>query len=353
MGCLDILLNQPRAVVKSGYGTGVLQPGAGGSQVAATDHGRTFQRGWYPGPSVGIAQELHAQGDADLLTDGGRNASVDFHGEKRTNQNHASTTDPQARLYRKSDAAPAQLGYPGHALMENRHGLIVDVEVTPANGTAEREAAQDMARRTIRKPRATITADKAHDTHGFVEHLGQHGPRGHVAQNDTHRCSAIDRCTTRHLGYAPSQRKRKLIKGAFGWVKTVGGLRKTRFIGKAKMAAQALFTSVAYNRVAFSAAARRRRRARAPATCVKRGKRSEHGLDSSQQKHEIRKTGKDPVSTGINNAYALQQMGQTVGFFSSLLAPTCTLCAAAFSQAGGTCGSSDGEYSQQRHQRAK
>jgi transposase len=187
--------------------------------------------------------------DAEPPADGGRNASVDFHGEKRTNQTHASTTDPDARLYRKSDAAPAQLGYLGHALMENRHGLIVDVEVTQASGTAEREAAQVMARRSIHKPGASIGADKAYDTQDFVARLRQHGLRAHVAQNDTNRRSAIDRRTTRHRGYAISQRRRKLIEEAFGWVKTVGGLRKTRFIGMAKVAAQALFTFAAYNLV--------------------------------------------------------------------------------------------------------
>ncbi len=179
---------------------------------------------------------------------GGRNASVDFHGEKRTNATHESSTDPQARLYRKSEAAPAQLGYLGHALMENRHGLIVDVEVTQASGTAEREAAQRMIARSV-KVGASVGADKAYDTRGFVAALRERDVRAHVAQNTTNRRSAIDARTTRHTGYAMSQRKRKLIEEAFGWVKTVGGLRKTRFIGLSRVTAQALLAFATYNLV--------------------------------------------------------------------------------------------------------
>lgn len=179
---------------------------------------------------------------------GGRNATVDFHGQSRRNATHASTTDPDARLYRKSQAAPAQLGYLGHALMENRHGLVVDVEVTRASGTAEREAAQRMIARRV-KAGASVGADKAYDTQAFVAALRQHNIRAHVAQNNTHRRSAIDARTTRHAGYATSQRRRKLIEEAFGWAKTVGGLRKTRFIGLTRVTAQALFTFAAYNLV--------------------------------------------------------------------------------------------------------
>ncbi len=178
---------------------------------------------------------------------GGRNATVDFHGERRNNDTHASTTDPDARLYRKSKSAPAQLGYLGHALMENRHGFIVDVEVTRASGTAERDAAQRMIARTLRQG-ASVGADKAYDTQAFVATLKQYKVRAHVAQN-THRRSAIDARTTRHAGYAISQRKRKLIEESFGWAKTIGGLRKARFVGLARVTAQALFTFAAYNLV--------------------------------------------------------------------------------------------------------
>ena len=180
---------------------------------------------------------------------GGRNAEVDFKGEKRSNATHASTTDPDAKLYRKSDAAPAILGYLAHGLMENRSGLIVDVETTPASGTAERDAAVTMLGRTVRQANATVGADKGYDTRDFVARVRARGVRPHVAQNTTHRRSAIDARTTRHPGYAVSLRKRKQIEEAFGWIKTVGGMRKTRFIGQARVAAQSLFTFAAYNLV--------------------------------------------------------------------------------------------------------
>ena len=169
--------------------------------------------------------------------------------EKRSNATHASTTDPDAKLYRKSDAAPAILGYLAHGLMENRSGLIVDVETTPASGTAERDAAVTMLRRTVRQANATVGADKGYDTRDFVARVRARGVRPHVAQNTTHRRSAIDARTTRHPGYAVSLRKRKQIEEAFGWIKTVGGMRKTRFIGQARVAAQSLLTFAAYNLV--------------------------------------------------------------------------------------------------------
>ena len=180
---------------------------------------------------------------------GGRNAEVDFKGEKRSNATHASTTDPDARLYRKSDAAPALLGYLAHGLMENRSGLIVDVETTPASGTAERDAAITMLQRSVRKQGATLGGDKGYDTRDFVARSRANGVTPHVAQNTTNRRSAIDGRTTRHAGYAVSLRKRKQIEEAFGWIKTIGGMRKTRFIGQARVAAQSLFTFAAYNLV--------------------------------------------------------------------------------------------------------
>ena len=180
---------------------------------------------------------------------GGRNAEVDFKGEKRSNATHASTTDPDARLYRKSDAAPAVLGYLAHGLMENRSGLIVDVETTPATGTAERDAAITMLTRTVRKGGATIGGDKGYDTKDFVGRTREQGVCPHVAQNTTNRRSAIDGRTTRHAGYAISVRKRKQIEEAFGWIKTIGGMRKTRFIGQARVSAQSLFTFATYNLV--------------------------------------------------------------------------------------------------------
>jgi transposase len=189
------------------------------------------------------------EGGNDPPAGGGRNAEVDFKGTRRSNATHVSTTDPEARLYRKSDAAPAVLGYLAHALMENRSGLIVDVETTQASGTAERDAGDTMSRRSIRRRGATLGADRAYDTQGFVANLREQTIRPHVAQNTTNRRSAIDARTTRHAGYAISLRKRKQIEESFGWAKTIGGLRKTRFIGLARVGAQALFTFAAYNLV--------------------------------------------------------------------------------------------------------
>lgn len=177
----------------------------------------------------------------------GRNPSSDFHGETRSNQTHESTTDPQARLYRKGNSVPARLSYMPHLLTENRNGLIAEVELTTATGMAEREAALVMLERAKVKAGATVAADKAYDTRDFVAALRQKSWRPHVAQNTSNRCSAIDGRTTRHDGYRVSQRRRKLVEEAFGWMKTVAGLRKTRFKGRLRVAAQVVFAAAAYN----------------------------------------------------------------------------------------------------------
>jgi IS5 family transposase len=177
---------------------------------------------------------------------GGRNPTVDFKGEKRTNATHASTTDPDARLYKKAEGEKARLGYLGHALMENRNGLVVDVETTQASGTAEREAAEVMVARSV-KPGATLGADKGYDTAEFVQAMRAQGVTPHVAQKKVG--SAIDARTTRHSGYAVSRKVRKRVEEIFGWAKTVGGLRKTRFVGLAKVTAHTVFTFAAYNLV--------------------------------------------------------------------------------------------------------
>lgn len=176
--------------------------------------------------------------------DGGRNPTVDFKGESRSNDTHHSTTDPDARLYKKGDGEKSRLCYMGHALMENRNGLVVDVQTTHASGTAEREAALAMARRRIGKASATLGADKGYDAAKFVNDLRAQNITPHVAQK---KHSAIDGRTTRHPGYAVSLKKRKLVEEIFGWSKTVGGLRKTRFVGLAKVTAQTTFTFAAYN----------------------------------------------------------------------------------------------------------
>ena len=178
---------------------------------------------------------------------GGRNRERDFHGEKRRNQTHASTTDPDARLFRKGKGKEAKLCHMGHLMTENRHGLIVDACLTEANGTAERSAALDMIAENA-GPGSTVGADKNYDTAEFVAGCRQRGVTPHVAQN-THRRSALDRRTTRHPGYATSQRRRKRVEECFGWMKTVGPLRKTRHRGNALVEWFFVLTAAAYNLV--------------------------------------------------------------------------------------------------------
>ncbi|HEY9343659.1 MAG TPA: IS5 family transposase [Inquilinus sp.] len=179
---------------------------------------------------------------------GGRNAEADFHGQKRTNETHASTTDPGARLYRKGRGKETRLCFIGHGLMENRHGLLVDACLTQADGHAERVAALHMIEPHADRPRAiTLGADKAYDAEDFVNELRAMNVTPHVAQNTSGRRSAIDGRTTRHAGYGVSQRLRKRIEEAFGWIKTVAGQRKTRFRGRDRWAFT--FAVAAYNLV--------------------------------------------------------------------------------------------------------
>ena len=179
-------------------------------------------------------------------TGGGRNGERDVHGERRRNQTHASTTDPDARLYRKGRGKEAKLCHLGHLLMENRSGLIVDALLTPATGTAERDAAEAMLGRQAGRHRATLGADKGYDAAGFVARVRALNVTPHIAQNTTRR-SAIDGRTTRHPGYAVSQRTRPRIEEAFGWIKTVGGLRKTRHRGTARVGWMFTLTAAACN----------------------------------------------------------------------------------------------------------
>ncbi|WPP06185.1 IS5 family transposase [Methylocella tundrae] len=178
----------------------------------------------------------------------GRNTEVDFKGEKRSNESHASTTDPEAKLYRKGAGMEARLAFLGHALMENRSGLIVNACLTPADGQAERTAALVMIEPLANRPSGvTLGADKGYDARVFVNELRSMNVRPHVAQNNNGRRSAIDRRTTRHPGYAVSQRIRKRIEEAFGWMKTVAGQRKTRFRGVERVAWSFAFAAAAYN----------------------------------------------------------------------------------------------------------
>lgn len=175
------------------------------------------------------------------------NPTVNFHGERRGNATHASTTDPEARLFRKGDAHEAKLYYQGHVLMENRHGLAVDGSLTPATGFAEREQALTMA--TGLPAGATLGADKSYDTRDFVDGLRGLAVTPHVAQNTTKRSSAIDGRTTRHPGYLVSQRERKRIEEIFGWLKMIGLLRKTRHRGVARVGWMFVFGLAVYNLV--------------------------------------------------------------------------------------------------------
>jgi transposase len=181
-------------------------------------------------------------------TGGGRNAERDFHGEKRRNDTHASTTDPDARLFRKGAGKEAKLAHMGHLLTENRNGLIVDARLTEANGTAERSTALEMIADNA-KPGSTVGGDKNYDTADFVAGCRERGCTPHVSQNDTNRRSAIDARTTRHPGYRVSTIKRKRIEECFGWIKTVGGLRKTRHRGRALVEWLFVLTAAAYNLV--------------------------------------------------------------------------------------------------------
>ena len=173
------------------------------------------------------------------------NPTVNFHGESRRNDTHQSTTDPDARLARKGQGKEAKLSYAGHVLLDNRHGLVANVCATVATGTAEREAALLLL--AGRPPGGTVGGDKGFDVASFVAAVRALALTPHVAQKD--KGSAIDDRTTRHAGYAVSQRKRKLIEQVFGWMKTVGGLRKLRHRGGELVDWIVTFAAAAYNLV--------------------------------------------------------------------------------------------------------
>jgi len=180
-------------------------------------------------------------------TDGGRNPTVNFHRQRRRNATHRSTTDPDARLYKKAQGREAHLGYLGHVLMEHRSGLIVRATVTPADGHGERDAALVMLESIPGQHRITVAADKGYDTRDFVADVRAMQITPHIAQHTTGRRSAIDARTTRHPGYTISQQKRKLVEQGFGWMKTIGGLRKLRHRGGALVTWIFTFTAAAYN----------------------------------------------------------------------------------------------------------
>jgi transposase len=177
----------------------------------------------------------------------GNGREVDFHSQKRSNETHQSTTDPDARLYRKSKGSEAKMSYLGHALMENRHGLLVGTMVTLADGTAERDAAVLMASQIAGVKQVTLGGDKNYDTQELVRDLREMKVTPHVAQNNTNRRSAINGRTTQHAGYAISQKKRKRIEESFGWMKTIGMLKKVKLRGLEKVSWLFTFVAAVYN----------------------------------------------------------------------------------------------------------
>jgi hypothetical protein len=193
------------------------------------------------------SQKSFGPRDEEPPTGGGGNPTVNFHGQRRTNATHQSTTDPDARLYKKAHGREARLGYLGHVLMEHRSGLTVLTHVTPADGYGERDAALVMVEQHPGRQRITVAADKGYDTRALVAGLRAMRATPHIAQHTTQRRSAIDARTTRHAGYAVSQQKRKLVEQGFGWRKTIGGLRKVRHRGAPLVGWIFTFTAAAYN----------------------------------------------------------------------------------------------------------
>lgn len=184
--------------------------------------------------------------DGDPSDDDPGNPTVDFHGQKRSNETHESTTDSEARLARKGNGKEAKLCYSGHALMENRNGLVVDLRVAEASGLAERRVALEMIDDVLPgERRITLGADRGYHSRDFVEQCRQRRVTPHVADKKTG--SALDARTTAQAGYRISQRVRKRVEEIFGWAKTIGGLRKTRFKGRARTQLAAYIVGAAYN----------------------------------------------------------------------------------------------------------
>ena len=218
------------------------EPATGGDAASGRDGGASATE---PATSGGGANQDGGAPTAKPAA-AGRNAEVNFHGQKRSNETHASRTDPEARLYRKGLGKEAKLCFMGHALMENRNGLVVDACLTEADGHAEREAALALIEpRADRPGRITLGTDKGYDAEDFVNELRSMNVTPHVAAKRTG--SAIDGRTTRHAGYAASQRIRKRIEEVFGWGKTVGPLAQTMLRGTERVGAQFTFTVAGYN----------------------------------------------------------------------------------------------------------
>lgn len=207
----------------------------------------TIIEGWASHKSF-QRKECSDNDDNDASTGGGKNPDVNYKGQKRKNDTHESKTDPDARLCRKSQRTGAQLGYMGHALMENRNGLVVDVRVTHAVGKAEQTAAASMASAIKGKHRVTLGGDKGYDSDDLLRELRDMGVTPHIAKNDhERRTSSIDERTLRHNGYDISQKKRKLVEQIFGWAKTIGSLRKVKHRGLELVKSITTMNLAAYN----------------------------------------------------------------------------------------------------------
>ncbi|MEO7221205.1 MAG: IS5 family transposase [Devosia sp.] len=222
--------------------------------LLSTDHfsvDGTLIEAWASMKSV--RQRDGGDGSGEPPAGGGRNAEANFHGQRRCNDTHGSSTDPEARLYRRGRGKETKLCFIGHSLMENRSGLVVDACLTLADGHAERVATLRMIEPGADRPTTiTLGADKGYDAEDFVNELRSMRVTPHVAQNLSGRRSAIDRRTTRHGGYVVSQRIRKRIEEVFGWIKTVAGQRKTRFRGRDRVGWAFTFAAAAYNLVRLS-----------------------------------------------------------------------------------------------------
>ena len=192
-------------------------------------------------------KSFRPQGGPDEPPGNGRNGNRNFHGEQRRNDTHASTTDAEARLFRKGTGKEARLCFMGHLLMENRSGLVVATRLTQATGLAERAAARTLIESVPGRHRITVGADRAYDTRGFVAGLRALNATPHVTQNVAGRSSRIDRRTVRHPSYLASQRARKRIEEAFAWIKTIAGQAKTSFRGTARVGWAFTLAAAAYN----------------------------------------------------------------------------------------------------------
>ena len=248
MGSLKSIVPRDSQAGAQGNPVSVETPTDTGSNATAAENGDEPNGAETDTDSAATASATSVQAGAEMPAQG-RNAWVDFKGTARRNDTHVSATDPDAKLYRKGEHQAAELSWLGHALMENRSGLLCDVMLTPATGTAECEAAEVMAKRSIHATSATLAADRAYDTKAHVAALKKAGVRSHAARNNKNRKSAIDGRTACSKGYKASQKFRKRIEEFFGWMKTAGNLRKSKFFGAQRSQMAFVMSAVTYNLV--------------------------------------------------------------------------------------------------------